>query len=89
MHHFAQRLQRLPPAILTTIAQIDEHKGRWAGGVQLNPQTLARLRQSVLVTSTGASTRIEGARRSDQEIEKLMRGITIQRLADRDVQALC
>jgi len=86
MHHFAQRLQRLPPAILTTIAQIDELKGRWAGGAQLNPQTLARLKQSVLVTSTGASTRIEGAQLTDDEIEKLMRGIAIQRFADRDIQ---
>ena len=77
MDRFDQRLRLLPPAILTAIAEIDELKGRWVGGVQLNPQTLARLKQSVLVTSTGASTRIEGARLSDEEIEKLMRGIAI------------
>jgi len=86
MHRFAQRLQQLPPTILTAIAEIDELKGRWAGGAQLNPQTLARLKQSVLVTSTGASTRIEGAQLTDDEIEKLMRGIAIQRFADRDIQ---
>lgn len=86
MHRFDQRLQLLPSTILSAIAEIDEHKGRWLGGAQLNPQTLARLRQSVLVTSTGASTRIEGARLSDEEIEKLMRGISIQRFADRDSQ---
>ena len=86
MHRFDQRLQYLPSAILALIAQIDEHKGRWLGGAQLNPQTLARLKQSVLVTSTGASTRIEGSRLSDEEIEKLMRGIAIQRFADRDSQ---
>lgn len=86
MDRFDQRLRLLPPAILTAIAEIDELKGRWVGGVQLNPQTLARLRQSVLVTSTGASTRIEGARLSDEEIEKLMRGIAVQRFADRDRQ---
>ncbi len=33
----------------------------------------------VLVTSTGASTRIEGARLSDEDVEKLMRGISIQK----------
>lgn len=86
MHRFDQRLKLLPSTILSAIAEIDEHKGRWLGGAQLNPQTLARLRQSVLVTSTGASTRIEGARLSDEEIEKLMRGIPIQRFADRDSQ---
>ncbi len=47
---------------------------------------MARLKRSVLVTSTGASTRIEGARLSDEEIEKLMRGLTIQTFADRDQQ---
>ena len=86
MHRFAERFQQLPPTILAAIAQIDEYKGRWVGGAQLHPQTLARLKQSVLVTSTGASTRIEGARLSDEEIEKLMRGIAIQRFADRDIQ---
>jgi Fic family protein len=86
MHHFDERLQLLPSTILSAIAEIDELKGRWVGGAQLNPQALARLRQSVLVTSTGASTRIEGARLSDEEIDKLMRGISIQRFADRDSQ---
>lgn len=86
MHHFDQRLQLLPANLLTLIAEIDEYKGRWVGGAQLNPQVLARLKQSVLVTSTGASTRIEGAQLSDEDIEKLMRGIAIQRFADRDVQ---
>jgi len=86
MHRFDQRLQLLPANLLTLIAEIDEYKGRWVGGAQLNPQVLARLKQSVLVTSTGASTRIEGAKLSDEDIEKLMRGIAIQRFADRDVQ---
>ncbi len=47
---------------------------------------LGRLKRSVLVTSTGASTRIEGAKLSDEDIEKLMRGISIQKFADRDKQ---
>ncbi|MDE2222710.1 MAG: Fic family protein [Candidatus Omnitrophica bacterium] len=56
------------------------------GGVRLHPQVLNRLKRFVLVTSTGASTRIEGARLSDEDIEKLMRGISIQRFSDRDKQ---
>jgi Fic family protein len=39
-----------------------------------------------LITSTGASTRIEGAKLSDEDIEKLMRGISIQKFSDRDRQ---
>ena len=52
----------------------------------MSSQVLGRLKRSVLVTSTGASTRIEGARLSDEDIEKLMRGISIQKFADRDKQ---
>lgn len=81
-----QRLQSLPSSIWEKIAQVDEYKGRWVGGAALNPQTLGRLKRSVLVTSTGASTRIEGALLSDADIEKLLRGISIQQFSDRDKQ---
>jgi len=81
-----QRLENLPGLVWAKIAQIDELKGQWIGGAQLSPQVLGRLKRSVLVTSTGASTRIEGARLSDEDIEKLMRGISIQQFGDRDKQ---
>jgi len=44
------------------------------------------LKQSVLVTSTGSSTRIEGAQLSDEEIGRLLRGLSIQKLVGRDQQ---
>lgn len=81
-----QRLDNVPATIWAQLIQIDELKGRWIGGGRLSPQVLGRLKRSVLVTSTGASTRIEGARLSDEDIEKLMRGIGIQRFSDRDKQ---
>jgi Fic family protein len=81
-----QRLKDLPTSIWQKIAQIDELKGQWIGGVKLGPQVLGRLKKSVLVTSTGASTRIEGARLADEDVEKLMRGIAIQQFSDRDKQ---
>jgi len=81
-----QRLNEIPASIWQKIAQIDELKGQWIGGVKLGPQVLGRLKKSVLVTSTGASTRIEGAKLSDKDIEKLMRGIDIQQFSDRDKQ---
>ena len=83
---FNSRLEKIPAEIWTKIAQIDELKGWWTGGVHLSPQVLGRLRQSVLITSTGASTRIEGAHLSDADVEKLMRGISVQRFRDRDKQ---
>ena len=85
-HNLNDRLGNLPAEIWSKIANIDELKGRWAGGAKLSPQVLGRLKRSVLITSTGASTRIEGARLSDEDIEKLMRGISMQKFRDRDKQ---
>ncbi len=81
-----QRLQQIPAEIWSKITKIDELKGQWIAGARLSPQVLNRLKRSVLITSTGASTRIEGARLSDEDVEKLMRGIDIQKFANRDKQ---
>jgi Fic family protein len=83
---YDKRLENLPVEIWSRIARIDELKGQWVAGARLSPQTLGRLKRSVLVTSTGASTRIEGAKMSDEDIEKMLRGISIQKFADRDKQ---
>ncbi len=81
-----QRLQQIPAEVWSKITKIDELKGQWISGAQLSPQILGRLKRSVLITSTGASTRIEGAKLSDEDVERLMRGIDIQKFTDRDKQ---
>ncbi len=86
MSNFTERLKNIPSEIWSRIARIDELKGQWIGGAKLSPQVLGRLKRSVLVTSTGASTRIEGARMSDEDVEKFMRGISMQKFRDRDKQ---
>jgi len=83
---FSQRLEGISPEIISKISQIDELKGQWISGAKLSPQVLGRLKRSVLITSTGASTRIEGAKLSDEDIEKLMRRINIQKFTNRDQQ---
>ncbi|MEK7211932.1 MAG: hypothetical protein AAB731_04830, partial [Patescibacteria group bacterium] len=84
--NFSKRIEQLPSILVSKIAKIDELKGRWITGARLSPQVLGRLKRSVLITSTGASTRIEGSRLSDEDIEKLMRGINIQKFTSRDKQ---
>jgi len=84
--HFSKRIENIPANIVSKIAKIDELKGQWISGARLSPQVLGRLKRSVLITSTGASTRIEGARLTDADIEKLMRGINIQKFTNRDKQ---
>ncbi len=83
---FDHRLKHIPAEIISKLGQIGELKGRWITGAQLSPQVLGRLKHSVLVTSTGASTRIEGAGLSDEDVEKLMHGIDIQKFTNRDKQ---
>lgn len=84
------RLQNMPGKDLTEIqsklAQIDEFKGWWKGTFTLNPQELGRLKRSIVITSTGASTRIEGSQLSDWEVEKLLKGLRTSKLKDRDSQ---
>ena len=86
MNNLDKRVKNLPERIWSLVNTIDELKGRWIGGAALNPQALGRLKRSVLITSTGASTRIEGAKLSDEDVEKLMRGLSVQKFADRDKQ---
>jgi Fic family protein len=61
--------------ILLRIAEIDELKGRWGGSISLNPRILGQLKRSVIITSTGASTRIEGSRMSDADVDRFLRGL--------------
>lgn len=81
-----ERLLNPPSDIWLKINKIDELKGQWIAGAKLSPQVLGRLKRSVLITSTGASTRIEGAKLSDEDIEKMLKGLSIQKFTDRDVQ---
>jgi len=83
---FEARFANIPAEIWSKIAKIDEIKGRWTGGVNLSPQILGRLKRSVLITSAGASTRIEGSKLSDEEVEKLIQGIKIGKWKSRDEQ---
>jgi Fic family protein len=83
---FSKRLNNISNELVFKIAKIDELKGGWIAGAKLSPQVLGRLKRSVLITSTGASTRIEGSQLSDEDIEKIMRGLTIKKFADRDKQ---
>lgn len=83
---FDARMREISVAVWKEIARIEALKGQWIAGARLSPQALGRLKKSVLITSTGASTRIEGAKLSDEEVEKLMRGLRTRKSTDRDEQ---
>ncbi len=83
---FDSRFQNISQEIWLKISQIESFKGKWDGSTKLSPQILGRLKKSVLITSTGASTRIEGSKLSDEDIVKMLRGISIQKFSNRDEQ---
>lgn len=89
MTKFSKRLSfssEVTHKIYGLISQIDELKGQWKMGTNLSPQVLSMLKRSVIITSSGASTRIEGARLTDKQVEKLLKGLKIQKLTTRDEQ---
>lgn len=89
MQRFEKRLQfppRLATKIYSQIASIDAVKGQWRLANTLSPQMIERLQTSVLVTSTGASTRIEGSRLSDQDVQALFNKHRITKFKTRDEQ---
>jgi Fic family protein len=77
---------RVTGEILGLIAEIDEFKGAWLAVGCLAPERLSRLRHVATVESIGSSTRIEGARLSDPEVEQLLSAIEVGSFATRDEQ---
>jgi len=78
--------QEATEAIYSMIAEIDAVKNTYVLTNKLLPQTIERLTHSVIVTSTGASNRIEGNRLSDAEVEALYRKMRIKSFRTRDEQ---
>ena len=83
---FDYRINSPDPHTVAMLAAIDEIKGVFRVGLRMTPQAITSLRKSLLVTSAGASTRIEGSKLYDEEVKKIMRGLEIQRFKDRDSQ---
>lgn len=77
---------KVTPAILKLIAEIDEFKGAWSAMDRLAPERLQALRRVATIESIGSSTRIEGSRLSDREVEALLVNIEIGFFANRDEQ---
>jgi Fic family protein len=70
--------------ILKLIAELDEFKGRWEALGRLAPEKLSSLRRVATIESVGSSTRIEGARLSDREVETLLANIEMRSFHSRD-----
>ena len=76
----------ITPEVLNLIARIDEFKGAWRALGTLAPDRLSALRRVATIESIGSSTRIEGSKLSDRDVEKLLSNLAIQSFETRDEQ---
>ena len=77
---------QITPEILNLIARIDEFKGAWRALGTLAPERLSALRRVATIESIGSSTRIEGSKLTDREVERLLSNLAIQSFDTRDEQ---
>ena len=72
--------------LISMISQIDRFDALWTSIERKEGQSLKQLKSIATVRSVGASTRIEGSKMSDEEVEVLLKEIDITKLEDRDSQ---
>ena len=77
---------RITNEILLLIAEIDEFKGAWRAIGRIAPERLSNLCRVATTESIGSSTRIEGAKLTDREVEQLLSNIEIRSFVTRDEQ---
>ncbi|MEA3464243.1 MAG: Fic family protein [Patescibacteria group bacterium] len=88
-HRLQKRLlfnQKTAEQVYSMLAKIDAIKGQWKLSCKLSPQIITRLKTSVLITSTGASTRIEGSKLTNDEVKKFLSKLRIKKFKTRDEQ---
>lgn len=77
---------KITPEILALIAELDEFKGAWRVLGTLAPERLSALRRVATIESIGSSTRIEGSKLSDRQVEQLLNNLEIKKFETRDQQ---
>src|SRR3989338_5338615 len=70
--------------ILNLISEIDEFKGRWQAINTLSPDRLKMLKKSATIESIASSTRIEGVKLTDAQVETLLSNIKKKSFRSRD-----
>jgi Fic family protein len=70
--------------LLRLLGQVDEFKGHWRKLRELRADRLAQLRQITTIESAGSSTRIEGAELNDDEVARVLSGLSVSSFRSRD-----
>jgi len=72
--------------LLALLSETDEFKGAWRALGTIAPERLNALRRVATIESIGSSTRIEGSKLTDREVERLLGNLDIKRFSTRDEQ---
>jgi Fic family protein len=78
----------ITPELLWSIAEIDEFKGAWRALGTLAPERMKALRHVATIESIGSSTRIEGSKLNEREVERLVANLEIKKFDTRDEQEI-
>ncbi len=72
--------------ILNRISKIDQYRIEWQFTGKIEPEKLQSLRELATIESIGSSTRIEGSKMSDGEVESLIANLRTESFRTRDQQ---
>lgn len=75
---------KLTHEIVNLISEIDEFKGKWRVLQNISPERLSALRHVATIESVGSSTRIEGVKLTDREVEALLTDLKQYSFKSRD-----
>ena len=73
-------------ALINLISRIDRFDASWSAIEKKEGQSLKQLKSIATVRSVGASTRIEGSKMTNEEVDLLLNDISIDKLEDNDSQ---
>lgn len=72
--------------LIRLISEIDRFDAAWQAIERREGQSLKELKSMATVSSVGASTRIEGSKLTDEEVDVLLKNLDITKLTERDQQ---
>lgn len=72
--------------MLALTAEVDEFKGEWRALSTVAPERMNAMRRIATIESIGSSTRIEGSKLTDREVERLLTNVGVERFSSRDEQ---
>jgi Fic family protein len=72
--------------LISLISDINRFDAEWKSIERREGQSLKELKSIATIRSVGASTRIEGSRLSDEDVDTLLKNIDISKLQERDQQ---